>query len=455
MAKRITYHNGRSNKQGVYSAKHNDRQFDIKKAEHIKAEEADNNIYWHCYQDINPELSFEAVEQKYYIEHFSKYLELRNKKSIKQGHKERVQSIEDYRKSRKSCVEETIFQLGNKLDSVSREKLNLIIVEFLRWKNENYPQCVTLDIAYHADEQGAGHIHERHIWLAHDDAGREMVNQGDSLKEMGVERPEPAKKEGRYNNAKMTYTQKSREKLAEISRSWGVEIEEKPREASKSGQDLLAWQVEQDKIKADMLNAELQKTQELYNENIIKAEIYLSKINAEAEAEKKKAEEYKALAEAENKRIESLRVADVELEAEENARRERLKKLTLEANSEEERAKKAKARAKKRKEIETIRKDRILEFKEEYAKIQAEADDEKQEIIKSAKDEAEIILKPIKEEIIPAIVAVDTAMKNGKGVQNAVKGLWVTIKSTVERYPHYFVGVSGQGQGQNTAGGGR
>ena len=80
--KRITYHNGRGNKQGVYSVKHNDRQFDIAKAEHIKAEESEKNIYWHCYKTSNPELSFEEAELKYYKEHFSNYIEVRNAKSI-------------------------------------------------------------------------------------------------------------------------------------------------------------------------------------------------------------------------------------------------------------------------------------------------------------------------------------------------------------------------------------
>ena len=137
------------------------------------------------------------------------------------------------------------------------------------------------------------------------------------------------------------------------------------------------------------------------------------------------------------------------LRRDENARKQRLQDLenkekqakiqleiiTTKTNAERERAEKAKVRAKKRKMIEKIRRNRISQLKNEAETIKAEA-----------LNERNTILKTIKEEIIPAIVAVDTAMKNGKGVQNAVKGLWVTIKSTVERYPHYFVGVSGQGQ---------
>ena len=345
MAKRITYHNGRSNKHGVYSAKHNDRNFDTQMAEHIEPSETDKNIYWHYYQKSSPEMSFEQCELKYYKEHFGNYIEVRNEKSVKQGHKERVQSIADYHKSRKSCPEETIFQVGNIANRVSSRQLKEIFAEYWAWKDKHYPQCVTLNIAYHADEQGSAHIHERHVWVAHDHEGREMVNQGEALKEMSVERPEPKKKEGRYNNAKMTYTKAARSKLAEICKSYGVEIETEPKEASKSGKDLLAWQMERDNIRRDEAKAELQKAVEEHKETleaITRAEVYLAGINEETEKEKKRAEEIKALADAEAKRIAKLRDADAERQRQHEVELQNLKEK---ADKEEMRAKKNKALA--------------------------------------------------------------------------------------------------------------
>lgn len=41
---RMTVHNGRAGKNGVYSPKHNDRQFDISSAEHIDPERMPGNL---------------------------------------------------------------------------------------------------------------------------------------------------------------------------------------------------------------------------------------------------------------------------------------------------------------------------------------------------------------------------------------------------------------------------
>ena len=54
---RITNHNGRAGKHGVYSAKHNDRKFDMDKAEHIDQDRTSLNRYWQRDQEAS---SFEA-----------------------------------------------------------------------------------------------------------------------------------------------------------------------------------------------------------------------------------------------------------------------------------------------------------------------------------------------------------------------------------------------------------
>ena len=59
---RVTRHNGRSGKHGVYNPKHNDRKFDIANSEHIDAEREKQNIYWDCYRGYvqNPNNSDKA-----------------------------------------------------------------------------------------------------------------------------------------------------------------------------------------------------------------------------------------------------------------------------------------------------------------------------------------------------------------------------------------------------------
>ena len=43
---KLTRHNGRTGKNGVYNPKHNDRQFDIDNSDHIDLERAKRNVYW-------------------------------------------------------------------------------------------------------------------------------------------------------------------------------------------------------------------------------------------------------------------------------------------------------------------------------------------------------------------------------------------------------------------------
>ena len=41
---KLTRHNGRTGKNGVYNPKHNDRQFDIDNSDHIDLERAKRNV---------------------------------------------------------------------------------------------------------------------------------------------------------------------------------------------------------------------------------------------------------------------------------------------------------------------------------------------------------------------------------------------------------------------------
>ena len=80
--KRVTRHNGRSGKNGVYNPKHNDRSFNLSNAEHIDSRNANYNILWDCYHGFtnlemrnNVELAvhFEEVERLFYLQHYSDY----------------------------------------------------------------------------------------------------------------------------------------------------------------------------------------------------------------------------------------------------------------------------------------------------------------------------------------------------------------------------------------------
>lgn len=257
---RLTAHNGRAGKNGVYCPKHNDRNFDARQADHIDESRSGDNWYWHCYQKNAPDMSFEDAEAYYYERHFRQALDERNEKSIEARHPERVKTMDDYRASKKTCPEEQIMQIGREGQTVDPKLLQEIAIEQIRWEQRQYPNYRLLDVALHVDEQGAPHIHKRGVWVAHEN-GLEVVGQAKALAEMGIEAPDPSKKYGKYNNAKMTYTKECREHLAELCLERGIELELAPKEHSKSGLALEEYKARQEQEKARQAQEQAQEYQ--------------------------------------------------------------------------------------------------------------------------------------------------------------------------------------------------
>ena len=110
---KLTRHNGRTGKNGVYNPKHNDRQFDIDNSDHIDLERAKRNVYWDCYNGIRSASvigkedeivdSFEEVEQLFYKIHYQDYVEGQNARNLKNHHPERNRTMQK-RKDHKGRV---------------------------------------------------------------------------------------------------------------------------------------------------------------------------------------------------------------------------------------------------------------------------------------------------------------------------------------------------------------
>lgn len=231
---RTTLHNGRKNKQGqAYSPKHNDRKFDLDKAEHIDPERTKENVYWHYLQKENPDMDFSTAEKTFYKDHFEEALSIRNSSYIQHGNKKQVKTLEEY--MQEHCPEETIWMIGNAEDMIPAKILHNIWEEQKEWMKTTFPQVTVLDWALHMDEQGAPHIHERHVFIGHDKKGLEVVGQNKALAEMGISAPNPQKPTGRHNNAKMTYTAICRKHFQELCKLHGLDIEVQPRERSEMG----------------------------------------------------------------------------------------------------------------------------------------------------------------------------------------------------------------------------
>lgn len=283
---RTTSHSGRFNRQTgeVFSANHNDRNFDLDNAEHINADLTQFNKYYTCYPG---DMSFQEIERKYYTENFKEALEAKNERYKASGHAEDVKSIDDLLKSRRTCPEEVIYQVGTQKQTIKPELLDEICRKQLTWEQKQFPQAKILDAALHVDE-ATPHMHVRKVWEAQGKDGK-IVSQTKALEQMGVERPDISKAKSRYNNPKMTYTHVCREHFQELCKEYDLEIETEPQEASKSGLALKEYQRRQEEEKLK----EAEKQLESVNEEIGFQDMYLLNVNELAEKREKELEQVK------------------------------------------------------------------------------------------------------------------------------------------------------------------
>lgn len=246
---KATIHNGRTSHLGAFTPKHNDRNFNIKNAEHIDPERVRNNRYWNW---TGKEITFEAAEIAFYEKHISAHLEAQNARYRAQRHAERAKTLDEYRKSPQTCPEEVILQIGKMGDTIPADMMARIIQEQINWEQQQFPGVKVLDVALHMDEQGAPHIHERRAWVYTDKDGNLAISQNKALEQMGIELPNPDRPRGRFNNRKQMFSKRCREHLLQICREHGLKIEEIPQEKSRSGRTLEDYQAgEAEKRAAD------------------------------------------------------------------------------------------------------------------------------------------------------------------------------------------------------------
>lgn len=263
MAKmRTTMHNGRAGKRGVYSAKHNSRNFDVENVAHIDAERVSQNQYILVSPTgemrLKPKADFDKHEQKFYTAMFGAALEAQNEKYRKKGNYDRVKTIDDYRTSKQTCPEEVILQIGDRNSNVPADKL---VNAFIQWHKEMVARygdnwhC--MDVCVHMDEK-VPHIHCRFCWSHETPTGR-AVSQTKALAALGVERPDMTTPKSQHNNPKMTWTKSQREIWETAVRAQGIELEDAPAEPGKRTVELEDYVREQ--IRAEVHTLTEQKEQ--------------------------------------------------------------------------------------------------------------------------------------------------------------------------------------------------
>jgi hypothetical protein len=230
---KLTRHNGRAGTHGTYNPKHNDRSFNLANSEHIDPERAKVNIYWDCFHGFRSTIApqdsddlagtFSDVERQFYETHYTAFIENQNERNAKIRHTERDRSIPDLLSSRKTCPEETIYQLGTLDEHASAGDLLNIVTEFIeKFKGKFGEHVHVLDWALHLDES-TPHIHERHVFDCENKYGEVAPQQEKALEALGFD---PDKPLSRRNNRKIAFDAACRKMLFEIAKRHELDLEE-------------------------------------------------------------------------------------------------------------------------------------------------------------------------------------------------------------------------------------
>ncbi len=272
---KATRHNGRSGKNGSYNPKHNDRNFNLEHSEHIDATLALENVYWDCYvgkRDATATTdydSFDTVELRFYEENYQNYVIGQNERNEKNRHTERNRTIEEIYQNKKTCPEESIYQLGNMDGHVDPRVLLQVTESFLEWFEEKFGEYVhVLDWALHVDE-ATPHIHERHVFDAPNKYGEIFPQQDKALELLGIELPYPDKPRGKTNNRKMVFDAICRAQFLECCESYGLTVD---KEAEYGGRKYLEkndFIIQNQKHRLSKVNEELiSQTERLEEANV-------------------------------------------------------------------------------------------------------------------------------------------------------------------------------------------
>jgi DNA repair exonuclease SbcCD ATPase subunit len=294
---RQTNHNGRVNaKTGkAYSRKHNDRQYDVTKADNIDPSMVPKNIIIHYDRDNNPiyidstdenRTSIDTHEHELYQELFGESLSAQHRRNEAARHPERNKSIDDLLDGKNTCPEETIFQIGS-VDDGSPPPLFLLQIfeEYQSRVKSLYGDNIHfLDAVLHLDE-AVPHLHIRKVWTYEGKDGLD-ISQNKALEQMGFIRPDPDKEQSKWNNAKITFSEWERNLKLELCEKHQIKVEKDPKTPGKSTmtkeeaialklkennieirKELMAAEKKLEAVNADLVSEE-EKTKAITDKNI-------------------------------------------------------------------------------------------------------------------------------------------------------------------------------------------
>ena len=265
---RVSRHNGRAGKHGVYNPKHNDRQFDVAHADNIDKSRTNLNLYWDWQNGLRDHEAnqsgryptFNQVERDFYEQRYGDYLAGQTARNIKAGHAGRNRTVDDLLADVRICPEETIYQIGKEGECPSPDVLLEVMQEFMDTFQERFGKHVhILDWALHLDEISP-HIHARQVFDIENRYGEIEPKQEKALEALGIPLPFPEKKPGKMNNRKITFDGICRELLLNICEEHDLDVERDAIYGGKASRDKNDYIIEAQREKIAELerrNAEL------------------------------------------------------------------------------------------------------------------------------------------------------------------------------------------------------
>ncbi len=156
------------------------------------------------------------AEKMVYDEYFTEELEQQNKKYRKKGNYKYIRTMEEWMQAERHRAVENILQVGSINGYIDPDDLWDCYIEFTRWRKQQYGNNIILISAVLHVDESTPHIHERYVWYWTDSDGVKHTGMKKSMKQAGIDLPEPDKPEGRFNYRKITFDAACREKWLDI-----------------------------------------------------------------------------------------------------------------------------------------------------------------------------------------------------------------------------------------------
>ena len=227
---KATMHSGKGNR------KHNDHDFMPYDRRNVKVKtfaytgniNSNSDGYLSGF-DIQAELEKMAKEEQLtnkcatdeltlYYDLFGETWHKQNQKNIRDGHKNRCKTMEEWSSSKNYSPVEDILQIGN-VDiekQVPVEVLEKSVKELMEWEDKTLGKNLQhISIALHLDE-ATSHYHKRDVYVYWDSKGLPHPCVKKALEQAGIPLPDPSKPVSQTNNRKAMYDQMRREAFCDI-----------------------------------------------------------------------------------------------------------------------------------------------------------------------------------------------------------------------------------------------